>query len=261
MRLKVAALTLLGVSLLVAPPLAAAEVRVAVASNFTGPMQALAVEFERASGDHVLVTAGATGKLAAQIENGAPFEVLLAADDTTPGKLATAGLAVPSTRFTYAIGKLVLYSARAGYVDDHGAILQRASFAHLAIANPKLAPYGAAAMSVLSALHLLDSLRPKLVQGENIAQTFQFVASENAELGFVALSQIIVAGSFRSGSYWVVPETLYAPLRQDAIELQPGVKNPSALALLAFLRSDHARAIIASYGYGLDAAKPPRGAR
>jgi len=230
---------------------AAAEVQVAVASNFAGPMQALARQFEQKTGDHVVIVTGATGKLAAQIEQGAPFELLLAADDRTPSRLETAGLAVTGTRFTYAFGKLVLYSAKAGFVDAKGAVLSSGRFRHLALANPKLAPYGAAAVAVLEHLHLLDSLRPKLVEGENISQTLEFVATGNAELGFVALSQILLAGKPRAGSYWLVPESLYAPIRQDAVLLKKGADNAVARALLDFLQTDGARKLIASYGYGL----------
>jgi molybdate transport system substrate-binding protein len=252
-----AALTALSFS----APLSAGEVRAAVASNFATPMQALTAEFTHATGHHVMVTTGATGKLYAQIENGAPFDVFLAADESTPAKLESQGLAIEGTRFTYAVGKLVLYSAKPDYVDTQGAILAHASFAHLAIANPKLAPYGAAAVAVLSALRHFEVLRPKIVQGENIAQTLEFVVSGNAELGFVALSQVWVQGAPRPGSMWIVPEELYPPLRQDAVELRDGAKNPAALALLTFLQSDGARAIIAAQGYGLSPTTPKRGGR
>jgi molybdate transport system substrate-binding protein len=233
---------------------AAAEVQVAVAANFAGPMQELARQFEQKTGDHVLIVTGATGKLAAQIEQGAPFELLLAADDRTPTRLETAGLAVSGTRFTYAFGKLVLYSSRAGFVDAKGAVLRSGRFRHLALANPKLAPYGAAALAVLKQMQLLDGLQPKLVEGENIAQTLEFITTGNAELGFVALSQILVAGKPRAGSFWRVPENLYDPIRQDAVLLQKGASNGVARALLDFLQTDSARKLIASYGYGLTPA-------
>jgi molybdate transport system substrate-binding protein len=244
------------VALLVGGQLAAAEVRVAVASNFVAPMETLAQEFTAATGHRVLVTTGATGKLYAQIENGAPFDVLLAADQEAPARLQADGFGVSGTRFTYAIGKLVLYSAQANYVDAQGAILRHGSFEHLAIANPKLAPYGSAAICVLAQLHLLESLRPKLVEGENIAQTLSFVVSGSAEVGFVALSQILVGATFRPGSYWIVPESLYPPLKQDALELREGTNNPAAPAFLAFLKSPRARAIIAAHGYGLSSPEP-----
>ncbi|HET7542584.1 MAG TPA: molybdate ABC transporter substrate-binding protein, partial [Polyangiaceae bacterium] len=199
--------------LFVARLAAAAEIQVAVASNFTGPMQELARQFEQKTGDHVVLVSGATGKLAAQIEQGAPFELLLAADERTPSRLESAGLTVPGTRFTYAFGKLALYSSKSGFVDGKGAVLRGGHFRHLALANPKLAPYGAAAIAVLKQLQLLDSLQPKLVEGENISQTLEFVTTGNAELGFVALSQILLAGKPRAGSYWLVPESMYAPIR------------------------------------------------
>jgi molybdate transport system substrate-binding protein len=230
---------------------AAAEVQVAVAANFMAPMQKIAAAFAADTGNQAVVTTGATGTLFAQIEEGAPFEVLLAADRATPAKLETDGFAVTGTRFTYVQGVLVLWSARADYVDSAGAVLRRGDFQHLAIANPKLAPYGAAAMEALGALGLVDALRPRLVQGESIAQTHQFVASGNAELGFVALSQIIVPGGTRSGSYWVVPARLHAPIRQDAVLLRKGAGNPAARALCDYLKSPHARDVMGAYGYEL----------
>ena len=172
----------------------AAEVQVAVAANFTAPMQKIAAAFEQDTGHRAKLAFGATGKFYAQIRNGAPFEVLLAADDETPAKLEREGAALAGSRFTYAIGRLALWSARPGYVDDQGEVLKRGAFKHLAIANPKLAPYGAAAVETLDRLGLLAALQPKFVQGENIAQTFQFVSTGNAELGFVALSQVMEDG-------------------------------------------------------------------
>jgi molybdate transport system substrate-binding protein len=244
------------VALLFSTEARAAEVRAAVAANFAGPMRALGAEFTRQTGHQVIVTTGATGKLYAQIENGAPFDVLLAADGKTPATLEKRGLGVRGSRFTYAFGKLALYSAKPGYVDADAAVLKHARFEHLAIANPKLAPYGAAAIAVLTHLHLLESLRPKLVEGENIAQTLEFVVTGNAELGFVALSQIFVEGSYRAGSFWLVPESLYPPIRQDAVELREAANNPAARAFLGFLKTEPARSIIASYGYGLSPRAP-----
>ena len=229
----------------------AGEARVAVAANFAVPMQRLAADFERESGHRLLVSTGATGKFHAQIANGAPFEVFLAADDETPARLEREGLAVPGSRFTYAIGRLVLWSARAGYVDERGAVLERGDFRHLALANPKTAPYGAAAEETLRSLGLLDKLRPRFVQGENIAQAFQFVASGNAELGFVALAQVSGGGAPAGGSLWVVPAAMHAPIRQDAALLVRGRDNPAALAFLAYLKSEKAKAVIRAYGYEL----------
>lgn len=229
----------------------AAEVQVAVAANFAAPMQAIAAGFEQATGDKVSVSLGSTGKFYAQIKNGAPYDIMLSADAETPAKLEREGLAVPGSRFTYAIGKLVLWSPRPGYVDESGAVLKKGGFRHLAVANPKLAPYGEAAMETLAKLGVLNRVKPKLVQGENIAQTYQFVASGNAELGFVALSQVYAAGKIKSGSAWIVPAALYSPIRQDAVLLDKGKGNPAAAALLDFLKGPQARAVIRDYGYAL----------
>lgn len=231
-------------------PAKAAEVQVAVAANFSPAMQKLALLFEQRSGHKAVVSSGATGKFYAQIRNGAPFEVLLSADDETPAKLEQEGLAVAGSRFTYAIGQLVLWSAKPGVVDDKGEVLRRGGFEHLAVANPKLAPYGLAAVETLKALNLYDGLSAKFVQGENIAQTQQFVATGNAELGFVALSQVFEDGKLKSGSAWIVPAKLHTPIRQDVALLDKGKANPAAEALLKFLRSDEARSVIAGYGYG-----------
>jgi len=228
----------------------AETVQVAVASNFAGPMELIAVAFEKSTGHKAAVSTGATGKFYAQIQNAAPFEVLLAADDTTPARMETEGLAVPGSRYTYAIGKLVLWSAKPGFVDKDGKVLKNGQFAHLALANPKTAPYGAAAVEVLNNLGLLKALEPKFVQGENIAQTQQFIATGNAELGFVAKSQVLKDGKLTSGSAWMVPEQLYEPIRQDAVLLSKGRDNLAAIALLAYLKSDPARAIMQSFGYG-----------
>ena len=228
-----------------------AEVQVAVAANFTAPMQKIAAEFEKDTGHKVLLSSGATGKFYAQIKNGAPFEVFLAADDETPAKLETEGDAVPGSRFTYAIGKLMLWSAQPGYVDSQGAVLKKGQFQHLAIANPKTAPYGAAAMEVLTHLNLLDAVQPKLVTGENIAQAHQFVATGNAQLGFVALSQVMENGKLTGGSGWQVPTKLYEPIRQDAVILAKGKDQPAAEALMKYLKGRKATAIIKSYGYDL----------
>lgn len=244
-------LTLALLAALVASPALAVDVSVAVAANFTAPMQKIAVEFEKDTGHKALLSFGSTGKFYAQIKNGAPFEILLAADDETPAKLVEEGAAVSGSRFTYAIGQLALWSAKPGYVDDKGEILKKGTFKHLSIANPKLAPYGAAAVETLTRLGLLGSVENKFVQGENIAQTFQFVSTGNAELGFVALSQVYEDGKLKSGSAWMVPAGLHAPIRQDAVVLTKGKDNPAAIELLKFLRTDKARAVIKSYGYTL----------
>lgn len=230
----------------------AGEVQVAVAANFALPLEQLAAGFSAATGHSLNVAVGATGKFHSQIGAGAPFEVLIAADDETPKKLIAEGHALAGSRFTYAIGRLVLWSAQPGFVDDQGAVLSTGRFAHLAIANPKVAPYGAAAMQVLKARGLSEVLAPKLVTGQSIGQAFQFVATGNAELGFVALSQVAAPGKPAPGSYWVVPQNLYGEIRQDAVLLKAGEKNPAAAALLAYLKSPAAQEVVKSFGYGSD---------
>jgi molybdate transport system substrate-binding protein len=225
------------------------EVQVAIAANFAAPAKQLAADFEKETGHKVQAVFGATGKFYAQIRNGAPFEVLLAADDETPARLEKEGAAVAGTRFTYATGRLVLWSAKAGVVDAAGSVLKQGGFDHIALANPKLAPYGAAAVEALATLQLLDTLQPRFVQGENIAQTHQFVASGNALLGFVALSQVMTDGRITAGSAWIVPAHLHQPIRQDAVLLEKGKGKPAARAWLDYLRGDRARAVIKSLGY------------
>lgn len=229
----------------------AGEVQVAVAANFAGALAKIGEGFTASSGHTLKVSSGATGKFYTQIQSGAPFEVLVAADDETPKKLVAGGHAVAGSNFTYAIGRLVLWSAQPGYVDDRGVVLAAGKFAHLAIANPKLAPYGAAALQVLKARGLGDALAPRLVTAESIAQAYQFVATGNAELGFVALSQVALPGKPVIGSYWLVPPSLYGEIRQDAVLLKAGENNPAAAALLAYLKGEPARRVIQRYGYGL----------
>ncbi|MES2316887.1 MAG: molybdate ABC transporter substrate-binding protein [Pseudomonadota bacterium] len=228
----------------------AGEVRIAVASNFMAPMKVMAAQFERDTGHTVLASYGSTGKFYAQIRNGAPFDILLAADDETPARLDREGAAVASTRFTYAIGQLVLWSAQAGLVDDQGRLLMKGNFAHLALADPKLAPYGAAALEVLQKMKLDRVLAPKLVLGENIAQTHQFVASGAATLGFVSSSQVLDNGKLTSGSAWPVPADLHAPIRQDAVLLAQGKGKPAAEAFLSYLKGEKAGMLITTFGYG-----------
>jgi molybdate transport system substrate-binding protein len=227
----------------------AGDVQVAVAANFAGPMEKLAEQFQKDTGHKAIIANGATGKFYAQIRNGAPFEVLLSADDETPARLEAEGQVVAKSRFTYAVGRLVLWSAKADYVDATGAVLKTGAFTHLAIANPKTAPYGAAAVAVIDKLGLTARLQPRLVQGENIAQAFQFASTGNAELGFVAQAQVWRDGKFTAGSGWIVPATMHAPIRQDAALLTRGAKNPAAQALLDYLRTDKAKALILAYGY------------
>lgn len=227
----------------------AAEVRVAVASNFTAPMRQIAAAFERDSGHRALLAFGATGRFYAQVRQGAPFDVLLSADDETPARLEREGLGVAGTRFTYATGRLVLWSREPGVVDDRLEVLRHRRFARVALADPKLAPYGQAAAEVLRSLGLHDTLAPSFVIGENIAQTYHFVATGNAELGFVAASQVMADGKLSRGSAWFVPADRHAPIRQDALLLNAGQAQPAAVALLAYLRGDKARAIIRAHGY------------
>jgi molybdate transport system substrate-binding protein len=231
-------------------PALADEVSVAVAANFTAPMQKIAADFEKDTGHKVAVAYGATGKFYAQIKNGAPFDLLLAADDETPTKLIKENAAVAGSQFSYAIGKLVLWSAKPAIVDGAGLVLKNGGFDHLAIANPKVAPYGAAAVEVMKALGVTDALQPKIVTGESITQTYQFISSGNALLGFVALSQVLKDGKIE-GSSWVIPAKLYTPIRQDAVILEKGKGKPAAEALMKYLKSDKAKAVITSFGYEL----------
>ncbi|MBL6987210.1 MAG: molybdate ABC transporter substrate-binding protein [Methylobacter sp.] len=252
--------------ILLAPTTWAATTLVAVASNFTKPMTEIAEAFEKATGHTAKLAFGSSGKFVSQFENGGPFEVFLSADDKNPMKLEQSGLAVAGSRFTYALGKLVLWSATPGLVDDQGQVLSKGGFKHIALADPKLAPYGEAAVEVMKNSGLFDKLQPLFVQGENIAQTHQFISTGNAELGFLALSQVIdngkasapahapyllPVGKIASGSGWIIPSDLYKPIRQDAILMKTGAENPAAPALLKFLKSPEALAIILKYGYGL----------
>lgn len=244
-------LTTLLLALLAAATAQADEVSVAVAANFTGPMQVIAVLFERDTGHKANLAFGATGKFYAQITNGAPFEILLAADDETPVRLVKEGHAVAGSAYTYAIGKLVLWSADPKLVDARGEILKKGGFRHLALANPKTAPYGGAALQTMGKLGVTETLKPLFVQGENISQTQQFVVTGAAELGFVAYSQVIKNGQIGSGSGWIVPGTFYDAINQDAVLLAKGKDKPAATALLKYLKSDKAQAVIKSFGYEL----------
>jgi len=232
------------------------EVQVAVAANFTAPMQKIAAQFEKDTGHKAVLSFGATGKFYAQIKNGAPFEVFLAADDETPAKLEKENGVLPGSRFTYAIGKLVLWSAKPAIVDNQGEVLKKGGFDHLSLANPKLAPYGLAAVETLKALGAYEALAPKFVQAENIAQAYNFVATGNALLGFVAYSQVLDEhGQLKGGSVWLVPSKYYSPIRQDAVILEKGTASgkakPAAEALVKYLQGDKARAVIKGYGYEL----------
>lgn len=238
--------------LLALTPLAeAATTLVAVASNFTKPMTEIAELFHKATGHTAKLSFGSSGKIVSQLQNGAPFEIFLSADEDKPAKLEQEGLTVPGSRFTYALGSLVLWSAKPGFVDGQGQVLTSGEFQHIALPDPKLAPYGVAAIEVMTKMGVLDKLKPLFVLGENISQTHQFISTGNAELGFVALSQVIADGKIGEGSGWTVPTDRHAPIRQDAVLMKTGAENPAAPALLTFLQAPEAKAIIRRYGYGL----------
>ncbi len=237
------------------PAATAGEVNIAVAANFIHTAEDLGAEFARLGGSRLVISSGSTGKLYAQIRAGAPYDILLSADATTPHRLVKQGLAVAGSRFTYARGRIALWSRSPTLVDGDGKVLRGEKFRHLAIANPKTAPYGAAALSVLRNLGLLESVRPRLVQGEDIGQTFQFADSGNAELAFVALAQLKDAGLKTGGSYWLVPQKLYPPINQQAVLLERARSNAAALAFLNFLRRPAAQTIIRRYGYGSGQAR------
>ncbi|WP_414897495.1 molybdate ABC transporter substrate-binding protein [Rhodovulum sp. YEN HP10] len=236
-------------TLALSAPARAAETVVAVAANFTDAATEIGAAFEKATGDRVTYSFGSTGQLYTQITQDAPFEVFLAADQARPEKAEAEGHAVDGSRFTYAVGKLVLYSSEAGALDDGSDALARPGITHIAIANPVTAPYGAAAVEAMKALGLYETLEPKIVQGKSISQTHQFVATGNAELGFVALSQVIAE---EGGSQWIVPQEIYTPIRQDAVLLTRGADSETARAYLDFLKSPEALAIIGKYGYGTE---------
>ena len=235
-----------------ATSLRAEQALVAVAANFSAPMQQIALAFQKDTGHQLKLSFGATGGIYAQIKNGGPFDVFLSADQLTPQKIEAEGLGVPQTRFTYATGQLVLWSKQDGLVDDKGQVLRSKNIQRIALANPKLAPYGAAALEAMTQLGLLDELKPKLVQGDNIAQTYQFVSTQNAQLGFVALSQVFADGKITSGSGWVLPSSLYKPILQDAILLKNGKDNSAAKALMLYMKGDKAKEMIKRFGYLTD---------
>lgn len=224
----------------------AREVKIAVAANFTEPMKRIAESFEKASGNKLLLSFGATGQFYAQIAQGAPFDILISADKATPEKAISEGHAVAGTAFTYAVGKLVLFSKARDFVRGE-ATLKGGKFEKIAIANPATAPYGAAAIETMKALGVHGTFASKIVQGNNIAQTFQFIETGNAEVGFVALSQVMFV---EGGSRWIVPAGLHMPIAQDAVLLKSGARNEAAKAFLAFLKGPETRALIEKFGYG-----------
>lgn len=227
------------------------EISIAVAANFTDATRDIVPLFEKATGHTVKVSFGSTGKLYAQIEHGAPFEVFLAADSKRPKRAEGEGLAVEGSRFTYAMGKLALWSPKAGAFDDAETYLKSGNFKRVAMANPKTAPYGLAAQQVMQHIGVWKPLQPKLIRGDSIAQTFQFAATANTEVGFVALSQVN-AWKKSEGTKWEIPQSYYAPIEQQAVLLKKGADNKAAKAFLDFLKSDEARAVITGYDYGVD---------
>ncbi len=240
-RYAAAAVTLV----VLAPHAWAGSTNIAVAANFTDAAKQIGAAFKAKTGDDAVFSFGASGQLYTQITQDAPFEIMLSADDERPKKAVADGLGTPGSVFTYAIGKLVLWSKQPGFV--HGeATLTAAAFNKLSLCNPVAAPYGAAAVQTMKSLKLYETLEPKFVVGANIAQAYQFVDTGNAEIGFVALSQVI---DDKAGSRWMVPQTLYAPIRQDAVLLKKGAGNPAATAFMAFLKGPQAKAIIEKDGY------------
>jgi molybdate transport system substrate-binding protein len=232
-------------------PAAAAEINVAVAANFTEAAKEIAAAFERKTGNKALLSFGSSGQFYTQITQDAPFQVFLSADQERPEKAVADGFAVPDSRFTYSVGKLVLWS-RDPKVVTGADTLKQGNFSKIAIANPTAAPYGAAAIETMKALNVYDTLQPKIVQGNNIAQTFQFIDTGNAELGFVALSQVVDRSE---GSRWLVSANLYAPIKQDAVLLKKGATNEAAKAFIDFLKGPEAAAIEAKFGYGTPESK------
>src|SRR5512135_487219 len=251
-KMKTMKFGLLGALLLAVAQVAhAGEVNAAVAANFAEPVKQIAELFQKETGHTVKLSFGSSGKFYSQIKNGAPFDVFLAADEKNPKLLEDEGLAVKDTRFVYALGKLVLWSAKPGYVDAKGAVLDKGDYSKIAYADPKLAPYGQAAQETLQKMKLWDKVQGKLVTGESIGQAYQFAASGNAELAFIALSQVTKDGQVREGSYWLVPAEMYSPIKQSAVQLTGAKDKAAAQAFLKFLRSEKALAIIRSFGYGL----------
>ncbi|MDR4496047.1 MAG: molybdate ABC transporter substrate-binding protein [Nitrospirales bacterium] len=252
MFLRVSILVLIGFLCICVTTATAEEARVAVAANFLSTLNEIVMNFEKDTGHTVVVSAGSSGKLYAQVKNGAPFDVFFSADVKRPKLMEEEGLAVKGSRFTYAVGRLTLWSSDPDMIKEDGkAVLENGKFEHLAIANPVTAPYGAAAKKTLESLNLWDRVKDRIVQGENIGQTFQFVFSKNAQLGFVALSQILDPKIHGSGSRWDVPAAFHDPLEQEAVLLMTGQNQTAAKAFLEYVKGDTSRAIIERFGYGL----------
>jgi molybdate transport system substrate-binding protein len=243
---------LLGVLLAMMAQVAnAGEVNAAVAANFAAPVQQIAELFQKETGHTVKFSFGSSGKFYSQIKEGAPFDVFLAADEKNPKLLEQAGLAIKDSSFVYALGKLVLWSAKPGFVDDKGAVLSNGNYNKIAFADPKLAPYGLAAQETLQKMNLWDKVQSNLVTGESITQTYQFAATGNADLAFIALSQVTKDGKVTDGSWWMVPADMYNPIRQSAVQLSAAKDPAAAKAFITFLKSEKALAIIRGFGYGL----------
>lgn len=242
-------------TLLISQQLFAGQVNVAVAGNFFKPLKTLATQFESESGHHVAISVAATGKLYAQILHGAPFDLFLAADQKRPASLINKQLAIAGSQFTYAQGQLVLWSNNTQAVDKQGYCLFSPAIDYLAIANPKVAPYGEQSINVLKNLGAYAQLASKLVQGQNIGQTYQYLSSGSIEMGIIALSQVTDNGQITQGSYWLIPESLYQPIKQDAVLLKHGQHNAAALAFLHYLTTPAALQTIQSFGYKVETNK------
>lgn len=247
-------ITMLVLCGLMSSPSHAAEVSVAVASNFAGPMERLAPLFQKESGHTLKVTAGASGKLNAQIRGGVPFDVFLSADEEIPKQLMQDGLAVSGTRFVYAFGRLVLWSGQHDLIDEKASVLNKGNFKMLAIANPRYSPYGVAAKETLTKLTMWNSIQEKLTKGENVTQTYQLVATEKADLAFIALSQVMRDGKVTAGSWWIVPPEMHNPIRQSAVLLSHAKDPLAAKEFLAFLKSEKARGAMRGFGFELPQA-------
>lgn len=245
-------LALIGLLLWMAAfPVAAAEVRVAAASNFAAPLERIAPLFQKASGHTLKINLGSSGKLSARIRKGEAFDVFLSADEETPKRLMQEGLAVVGSRFVYATGRLVLWSVQPDLVDKNGAILSKGGFAKLAIANPRFSPYGIAAQETLTKLIMWNAIQRKLDKGDDLTETYQLAASERADLAFIALAQVMREGKVREGSWWLVPSTMHTPIRQSAVLLSDAQDQAAAKAFLVFLKSERARAVMRGFGYEL----------
>ncbi|MEW6682065.1 MAG: molybdate ABC transporter substrate-binding protein [Nitrospirota bacterium] len=246
----VGAVTSLLVVISLAIPARADQVTAAVAANFLPAFRSIAIEFERATGHRVQAIPGSSGRFYGQIRNGAPFDVFFSADQKRPQRLEDEGFAVRGSRFTYAIGRLVLWSPDSALVSG-ATTLRSGRFKYVAMANPQLAPYGAAAQQVMMNLGLWNQLQPHIVRGESLGQTMGFITSGNAQMGFVALSQVVNSAMNPGGSRWEIPFDLYDPIDQDAVLLAKGRSNVAAGALLEYVRGHDARRIIERFGYGL----------